>query len=1091
MRPKSEQLVTIEKDAIFNLLPFAIRTYDNGALKLLFRAISDQHNFTIEKLRELIRLQDPWLAAAFKSEDLGESSQDYKEYLGLIDRWSSLSEGQKAYVRSLDDKIPKSIQAGKFENTVLSALASNVGERTYGGKLRAGLRGLIASAISRHHIKGSHSSVYALGLVSGVFELSVKELWSRYSLSEPDYPASLKNNDDFAYVPDIYPYFPTDGKYTGQKVEQYQIPYGVYNPRVLDDAAGLLYEEVFKWCVPARTSPYWYNKVVNGKNPFGRFTGDVTSKLISGTYRMSGGSDNTRAYVLIPSLVGTQIFEADSYGSWGNNVFVSVFNNRNGTQDVTLTGPRSKIKFKTSYFDLTVAADISVYPLIYPSIPVLKNSSASYLDGDLGRILPEYPITTVRDGTDYLRVISDPAVHFQVDNRKLNELFGIVKLMFESIRPATRTARFEHFGILLRDQVQYAPILTINEVRLQSRNGSVWELSLDGDGIVSWTLSNGEVTRVPSQYERLSKRMIRWSISDAGVFRAIPINQADPENFGEAIVYYRSQVFNGFVYSENGILRSSITSPSLLLDTIHTDGTFDEQVLREQYTKYSESPIPGTEVYMSEDATYDDEPSQELQFQTGPEDGVSARPMLVDFSGSHVDAHFGTEEELGFPGSNWWYDSDGEVVSNDIRLRSAGIAPGFLEAVPTGNSIRQDGLVYGYPIHFLNYHNTVPWRDRVDNSPKYSQYTYDSPDRFTGAERIDFDLSEHDGPIEGSTQFGKGSGIILQDDGSGITPTHMCGGGANGPEIDSLLLSRAVRLSQICYRYVSITNHGGYMKVKTNRLNTIQIGSVVYIEYGTGGSPEEGNLTFDDAVLSLDNFVLTLDSGTPSLHQGFHRVTEVISGYEFVTETVYTSTETNGYIFCKTVELHVSSDQDATIRVVREENTSEFNAIVFQRSLDGLSLVRLGDFTMTNELEKEEVFSVAKESVLLVYTSTESLDMVSVSLPDNTIDMLGELMWHGGDRSTPEITIINDGDNFFDYDEDGKSPFLQINGNKWWRGGTWSGSNDYTIETLNRNGLPGVLTSTSATFDYMVAKSGGNNFRLITSTGDYLIAKLD
>ena len=721
MRKKSDQLVTIEKDALFNLLPFAIKTYDNGALKLLFRALSEQHNFIISKLRELIRLQDPWLAAAFKPEDFGEQSSVYKEYISLSDRWSSLTDGQKIYVKSLEDKVPNSIKAGKFESTVLSALASNVGELTYGGKLRAGLRGLISSAISRHHIKGSHSSVYALGLVSGVFELAVRELWSRYSLSEPGNPASLKNNDDFAYEPEMYPYFPINGKYSGALVKQYGETYGVYNPRILDDAAGLLYEEVFKWCVPSRTSPYWYNKVINGKNPFGNFSGDVTNKLISGTYTMSGGSDNSRAYVLIPSVNGNlNIFEALSYGSWANSVSITVFNNYNSTQDVTVVGPRSKIKFKSSYFDLSVGADISVYPLIYPSIPVLRNSSQSYLDEVLGRDVPDYPVTVVRDGLSYNKVISDPSVHFQLDNRQLNELFGIMKLMFESIRPITRTARFEHFGILLRDQIQYAPVLTLNEVRLQATNGSVWELAVSQDGSVSWEASSNLPTRVPTQYERLSKRLIKWSITNAGVFQATPINQADPNNIGESIVYYRSQSYNGFVYSENGILRASITSPSLLLDTIHSDGTFNEQILSEQYDKYAENPIPGTEVYMSDDATYDDEPDPSLQFQTGPEDSVYVRPIVVDFSGFHIDAHFGTEEEAGFPGSNWWYDSDGEVISQDVRLRSAGIAPGFTEPVPTGDVSRQDGLVYGYPVHFLNHHNLAPWRDRIDNSPYYS-----------------------------------------------------------------------------------------------------------------------------------------------------------------------------------------------------------------------------------------------------------------------------------------------------------------------------------------------------------------------------------
>jgi len=1060
MRKKSDQLVTIEKDALFNLLPFAIKTYDNGALKLLFRAVSEQHNFIISKLRELIRLQNPWLAAAFKPEDFGEQSSIYKEYAGLIGRWSSLTDGQRIYTKALENKIPNSIRAGKLENSVLSALASNVGEVTYGGKLRAGLRGLIASAVSRHHIRGSHSSVYALGLVSGVFELAVRELWSRYSLSEPDNPASLKNNDDFAYEPDMYPYFTINGKYSGASVKQYNETYGVYNPRILDDAAGLLYEEVFKWCVPLRTSPYWYNKVVNGKNPFGNFTSDITNKLISGTYRMSGGSDNSRAYTLIPSINGTlNIFEAASYGSWANDVSISIFNNYNGTQDVTVVGPRSKIKFKSSYFDLSVGADISVYPLIYPSIPVIRNSSQSYLDAELGRDIPDYPVTVTRSGALYNKVVSDPSIHFQVDNRQINELFGILKLMFESIRPITRTIRFEHFGILLRDQVQYAPVLTINEVRLQAIDGSVWELVISQDGTISWEANSEGPTRIPTQYERLSKRLIKWTISEDGVFRATPINQADPNNLGESVVYYRSQLYNGFVYSENGILRTSITSPSLLLDTVHSDGTFNEKILSEQYEKYAENPIPGTEVYMSDDATYDDAPDPSLQFQTGPEDSVYVRPIIADFSGFHIDAHFGTEEEVGFPGSNWWYNYDGKVISQDVRLRSAGIAPGFTEPVPTGDPDRQDGLVYGYPVHFLDHHNIAPWRDRTDNSPYYSQYSYNSPDQFTGAERLDTSLDEHDGPIEGSTSYGAGSVIEIPENGDGVTPNHMCSGGLNGPEIDSLILDKTTRLTQICYRFVSITNQDGLAKVKTNRVTNIQLGSVVYID-------------------PADSFA----------YQGFHRVVSKVSDYEFTINVTYSSDDLNGFLYCKALEAHVTNSQTATVKVVRESNTSQMKAVIFRRSLDGVTSTKIGEVILTNELEKEISVTIDAEGMILVYTSTESLGYIKVTLPNNTLDLRGNLMWHGGDRTAPEITIIEPGEHFFDYNETGKSPFTEINNNKWWRGGRWRGSDLYTIE--NRDGLPGILSISSSPADFIVAEIGGSNYKIITATGDNIVAKL-
>ena len=289
----------------------------------------------------------------------------------------------------------------------------------------------------------------------------------------------------------------------------------------------------------------------------------------------------------------------------------------------------------------------------------------------------------------------------------------------------------------------------------------------------------------------------------------------------------------------------------------------------------------------------------------------------------------------------------------------------------------------------------------------------------------------------------------------------MCSGGSNGPEIDSLILDKVTRLTQVCYRFVSITDQDGFAKIKTNRITNIQLGSVVYI-----------------------------DPADSSAYQGFHRVTSKMSDYEFVVRTPYSSNASNGFLYCKALEAHITNSQTTSIKMVRESNASQMRVLIFRRSIDGTTTTKIGETVLTNELEKEISVPIDAESVMLIYTSTESLDYITATFPDNTLDLRGNLMWHGGDRVAPEITIIEPEENFFDYNEAGKSPYTEINGNKWWRGGTWRGSEAYTIENTNRGGLPGVLTSVLSGVSLVIAKVGEDNYNITTATGDRIIAKL-
>jgi hypothetical protein len=66
------------------------------------------------------------------------------------------------------------------------------------------------------------------------------------------------------------------------------------------------------------------------------------------------------------SEYGFTIFEALAYGNWANGVELAVLPDSNGGQIVRLIGPQSKIKFKSSFFDLVLSADLSLFPSLYP-----------------------------------------------------------------------------------------------------------------------------------------------------------------------------------------------------------------------------------------------------------------------------------------------------------------------------------------------------------------------------------------------------------------------------------------------------------------------------------------------------------------------------------------------------------------------------------------------------------------------------------------------------------------------------------------------------------------------------------------------------
>lgn len=395
----------VSLDTLYNLLPHVVRANDpRAAIRSYMEAMAEQHNFYLEKLKQLPALQDPSKAATFTPADFDESQEDFERYNELAALSRPLTTEEQDELVLIRSRIPRSIEAGAFEKVILSLLGDTVGADLHGRYDAKANRELIKSAIYRHHIKGTHGAVYVLGRILGFLDLKVRELWTRFTIKDPAHPASPVNDGDFAESPEEYPYWPRnpnntyDGvttlaidrtdeplinsgtpSYNLDEVFQQPPPSANYNPLVLND--GPADTRIFsQLTVELGTAGFW-TAAVNDRQAFGNFTADIVARPILGTYYMEGGDFLARAKAEIPlSGGGTVIFEAPASGDWANGTSLAITVDEGGTQRLTITGFQSKIKFKSSYFDLTLATDILIFPTLFAPVLVAPNDSASLED---------------------------------------------------------------------------------------------------------------------------------------------------------------------------------------------------------------------------------------------------------------------------------------------------------------------------------------------------------------------------------------------------------------------------------------------------------------------------------------------------------------------------------------------------------------------------------------------------------------------------------------------------------------------------------------------------------------------------------------
>lgn len=357
---------------------------------------------------------------------------------------------------------------------VLGYLASTVGAVLYQSTLiadadvAASQQRLLNTYFPRLKVKGTVISFEALGKALGFDDVVMIPLWSRVSPRAPENVGAPENDPDFAATPDFCP-------------QQVSGPF--YDPLATRDGP------FYTWVGTVSNgtaSTEFYTSVVNGFSPFitvtllGSLAGTKVPSIqngvvvhpVTGSYALGGGEPYGRAYVDPP---GSSIrFNAIVQGSAYNGLLVQV--TTTGTLAVlTITDRLSSLKYRSSYFDIGLTADMDKVEEIYGASAVKANKDLAggtntpdgpavspflpWVQGSIaGSLVVEDWLTRVDSSGSHLVVARHEAA---ATDRQLNydALTGAgvqVTQAMEEVRPATRLPRKIGVGFLLKDTVPYA-----------------------------------------------------------------------------------------------------------------------------------------------------------------------------------------------------------------------------------------------------------------------------------------------------------------------------------------------------------------------------------------------------------------------------------------------------------------------------------------------------------------------------------------------------------------------------------------------------------------------------------------------------------
>ena len=317
-------------------------------------------------------------------------------------------------------------------------------------------RQLVLGYFPRLKVKGTVLSYELLARNLGFDDVAVTPLWSRLSPHRPEDYGNTENANDFAASPE---YIVTATQ-----------PDPFYNPQNFRDGVFTTWpapDDPVQLFSGNPSDPNYLPTAINGRSPFFTVQPLNGSQIFgipnSGSYIFAGGDYSLQASISFPEANMQALALAPGVGFNGMVLNASTVTTGSGVfTALSVTDRLSAIKYRSSYYDLTMAADIDTAPTILVQPNLLSASTGSCQSGlpltggtaviSNGSVvmngsvpLLSSPYYTANPRTSQL---NPTPVQAQAD-QVLNDL--------ESVRPATRHYRRVSAAYAINDGPAYAP----------------------------------------------------------------------------------------------------------------------------------------------------------------------------------------------------------------------------------------------------------------------------------------------------------------------------------------------------------------------------------------------------------------------------------------------------------------------------------------------------------------------------------------------------------------------------------------------------------------------------------------------------------
>ena len=404
-----------ERGDFYKLLPSVIRGHDGGLLFAFCELLRKNHSI----LKEFSRLEwlatDPMSVGKYIAENFSIIEDELTEFLADVQL------GNTSPSKPPPSLVDAAHTLEQFRD-LLTLLSANVGSEVPLGVLTDSVaRSVVASARLRHRTRSSKWFADNIGTLLGLGQTKLQEQWSdnteRNLLPSPTaYPHVAGPS---------YQYPPGDNKWDGwsplsEDLERVSLTFGS-----LSADPG---------------SSTFAGRLINDGNPWVEWNSSGVPS--PGVYQFDPESSLKFPVLMIPDLEGDGAATVSSrWATSSQYVEVLVTIDSPTTFTVVITGPVSEVKFKSSFYKLTMFVNLL--------------TSASMLE--------------------FSQVGQEMGVSFSALFRPL------ALLMQEDFAPVTRTLSSLTAGVGVEDQVYYAPHRFVSRVILSDDSGALWKVILSPD----------------------------------------------------------------------------------------------------------------------------------------------------------------------------------------------------------------------------------------------------------------------------------------------------------------------------------------------------------------------------------------------------------------------------------------------------------------------------------------------------------------------------------------------------------------------------------------------------------------------------------